>query len=204
MAVDLTNVGVLAARVRRAIEGPTGPPPGIPALSDAQVKEVTADAIADAILYSNGLFGHQLIVATRDPDAGYPTDWKTEVVLSEWEVSAITAQAALTYFFHIFKTQVTSETITNEGQSWEYELSSNLIRDQLKQLRDQRDMAMASLRQLHPVLDKYASILAVRDAQTDFVLEWYTRYNPENEGIGGPGGIGGGLEQSSFPWASNL
>lgn len=192
---DLTNVAVLVPRIRRAVEGPTGsPPPGVPALSDDQAKELAADAIADAILYSGGLFGHKLIVAERDTDKGYPTDWQTETVLDEWEVSVVAAQAAINYFFHLFRDQKTSETITNEGQSWEYELSASLIRDQLKALIASRDAAMDSLRRMHPVIDRFASILAIRDAQTVTTLEWWARWNPDNAGLI-PGGVGGGLEQ---------
>lgn len=192
---DLRDVRVLAPRVRRAIEGPAGPPPGTLALSDEQVEEVTADAVADAILYSGGLFGHQLVVTERDPDVGFPLHWQTEVQLDEWEGSFVAAQAALTYFFHLFRDKKTSEVITSEGRSWEYQLSATLLNSQLKMLQDQRNAALTALRQLHPVLDRFASVLAVRDLQTQTVLEWWSKSNPYNSGFG----LGGGQEASVIP-----
>lgn len=194
----IEDIAVMGPRVRRAVEGPTGPPPGITALSDDQVTAITADALADAILLSGGLFGHQLIVSARDAVGGFPTAWKTEKPLDEWEVSVVACQAALTYFFHQMLDKKTSETLTNEGQTWTYELSANLLTAQIKLLQDQRDQAMKALRLMHPTLDRFASILAVRDVQTQSVLEWYTRVNPENWGIGA-GGLGGGQEAAVIP-----
>lgn len=199
MPPDLTDISVLVPRVQRAVEGPTGPPPGVPTLTGAQALELTADAIADAILYSGGLFGHQLIVTVRDPDTGVPTEWHTEAVLDEWEVSFVAATAALSYFFHLFRDQKVSETIINEGQSWDYDMSAALIRDQLKLLMAQRDAAIEALRQKHPVIDRFASIVAVRDAQTAALVEWWSRTNPDNLGVA-PGGVGGGYDMVPSPF----
>lgn len=199
MPADLTDVRVMIPRVRRAVEGPV-PTVGSARLSDDQVTAMVADAVADVILYSGNLFGHQLIVATRDVDTGWPLTWTTEVPLDEWEVTLITTQAALTYFFHAFKDMKVSEEIQNEGQRWAWEKSPNLLVAQIKGLQEQRDLAIANLRKMHPVLDRYASILRVRDRATAAMVEWYTSLNPGE--VGNIGGLGGGQEASVVPYSS--
>lgn len=195
---DLTDVRVMIPRIRRAVEGPV-PVIGSGALSDEQVTAMIADAVADIILYSGGLFGHQLLVSKRDAN-GWPEIWNTEVVLNEWEVTLITCQASLTYFFHAFKDMKVSEEIQNEGQRWAWTKSPALLVAQVKQLQEQRDLAVYNLRRMHPTLDRYASFLRVRDRATAAMVEWYVSLNPGE--VGNIGGLGGGQEASVIPYSS--
>jgi hypothetical protein len=193
---DLLDLRVLVPAARRAMEGPYGAPAGTTALSNEQVYQQVADACADVILYAGTLFGHELLVKARDPLVGFPTEWKTDTELSLWEGSVIVNQAALDYFFHLFRDFKTSETIQNEGTQWTYELSANVLRSYLETLKDNRDKAIAALRLHHPVLDQYASNIRVRDQATVAVLEWWDNVSP---GISG-GGLPGGQEASVVPW----
>lgn len=197
---DLTDVAVLTPRIKRAIQGPYGPPPGVPDFTQTQLTEMAADAVADAILYSGGLFGHSLTVTARDSTAGYPTAWSTDKVLDEWEVSIVAVQAAISFYWTQFRDVFVSEVKTNEGQSYEYQRSANLLRDQLKYLYEARDYALKQLRQIKPTVERYASILRVRDIATVGVLEWWEHDAGQWGDVGSPGGFGGGQEASVIPW----
>jgi len=170
---DLTDLMVLVPKARRYIEGPYGPPASRPSLSDQQIYDLVADACADVILFSGNLFGHELIVKARDQTGGFPTAWQTDTVLSEWESSVITTQAALNFFFFLFRDMKTSETLQNEGTHWQYTLSANVIRDYINDLQARRDMALSGLRLIHPVLERVASNIRVRDQATVALLEWW-------------------------------
>lgn len=174
-------------RVRRAIEGPVPLVTG--ALTDAQVEALAADSIADVILLTVGVWPHKLLVSERDADTNVPIHWEVDPELSPDEESVIAAQAGITYFFHLVKDVKVSETITNEGQTWDYELNGPLMRDQIKLLQDMRDKALLAVTRAHPVMAKYASILEVRDRVGSAMLEMWTR-----------GGFGGGQETAPNVW----
>ena len=59
---DPVDIRVMVPRVRRALEGAGAPP----VLTDDAIKDLTADAIAEVILYTGGVFGHELVVTDRD------------------------------------------------------------------------------------------------------------------------------------------
>lgn len=193
---DLTDLRVLTPAARRAMEGPYGPAQNKPPLTNEQVYQLVADACANVILFAGSLFGHQLLVKSRDPLVGFPTEWRTDVELTVWEGAVIINQAALDYYLHLFRDLKTSETIQNEGTQWSYELSAGVIKNYLDTLRDNRDRALASLRLHHPVLDQYASNIRVRDQATVAVLEWWDTVSP---GLSG-GGLPGGQEATVVPW----
>lgn len=186
------NVGELAPRLRRAIEGPVTVA-GPEALTDPQLTAMAADAIADVILNTVGAWGHQLLIAHRDADTNAADQWEVDPPLKPEEESMIAAQAALTYFFHAFKDRKVSEKIVNEGQTWEYQFNGAMLRDWLRLLQKQRDDALAALKEDNPVLARYASFLSVRDQLAAVQLEPWTM-----------GGLGGGqiiLGDGSFAWA---
>jgi hypothetical protein len=119
--------------------------------------------------------------------AGFPTAWHTEVVLEEWEVSAITIQVALNYFFFLFRDLKTSETIKNEGTEWTYTIGVSAILGYLKDLQERRNLALKGLRSWHPPLDRYASNIRIRDQVTVATLEWWST-NIADRVPGLPGG----------------
>lgn len=171
------DVGELAPRVRRALEGPV---PVVGGLTDGQLTAVAADAIADLILLTAGEWGHSL--AQGPPDStGNPT-FTVDPKLSLQEQSLVAMQAALTHFFHTMRDVKVAERIKNEGQEWEFSRSANAVRDWIKLLTDQRDAALAALQRQNPVMARVASILAVRDAVASAYIEpWLSG-----------GGVGGG------------
>lgn len=163
--------------MRRAIEGAGAPE----VLTDDAVKDLVADAIADVILYTGGLFGNTLAVIDRDTN-GAPTEYETSDELSLAEGSIIAAQAALNFFFHEFVDKKVQERIGDEAQQWEYTLSANLMRDQLKLLIDTRNQALETVTASMGALESYTSFLAVRDAHTSQLIE------PWVDGVAGAGG----------------
>jgi hypothetical protein len=184
---DLTDLMILVPRARRYIEGPYGPASNRPLLADDVIYPMVADACADIILFAGGLFGHELLVKARDASAGFPTAWSTDTVLDESEASLVTAQVALNYFFFLFRDLRVSETIQNEGTHWQYTLSANVIRDYIGELQGRRDLALKGLRSWHPTLDRFASIIRVRDQATVTLLEWWSS-NIADRVPGLPGG----------------
>jgi hypothetical protein len=181
MPPDTTDVRVLIPRTRRALEGPTASASGAPGatLLDEQVEALIADAIADVILNTGGLFGHELIVTERDEVYGAPTAWKTNEELSESESTVIVAQAALSYFFFQIRTMKVSETQQREGQSWTWSISANALTEWIRFLRDQRDRALEVIAMEKGVaLDAYESFIAVRDVATARTIEpWVPAVN---------------------------
>lgn len=197
MAVQ--DVREVVPRVRRAIEGPqqiTGPT----ALTDDQVLALAADSIADVILLTAGQWPHALTVVDRDITTHVPKEWGVDPALAIEEESMIAAQAGITFFFHQFRDQKISETIKNEGQEWQYQLSATLMRDQVKLLTDMRDEALKALRRRHPVLARYQSILAVRDRVGAALMEPYTLYGTGYELEGRGLELGGGQERGGNVW----
>lgn len=193
---DLTDLKVLVPRARRKIEGPWGNPGNRPPLSDTQVYEMVGDAVGEVVMHSGSFFHHELLVKARDPLGGFPTAWKTDTALSEYEAAIITAQVALNYYFYLFRDMKISETVQNEGTMWTYELSANVIRNYLESLRDERDKAIEGLRINVPVLDRFASNIRVRDQATVAVLEWWAGSYDQG---GAAGGLPGGQEAAVVP-----
>lgn len=174
MAVtDLKDTRVLIPRVRRALEGPEAVSGSAAiaagSLSDDSINGVIADAIADVIFYSGGLFGHTLNVEERDADYLAPIAWTVDPELTQPEATVIVAQAALNYFFSWAKTIKTSEEITDEGQTWKYSLSATLLNEQIKALREARDRALEQLEE--GTNDDWINTIALRDAQTSALIE---------------------------------
>lgn len=170
MAQDVAD---LVPRVRRAIEGPKALPEDDPRhLTDEEILAITADAIGQVILLTEGAWPHTLI---RDPGAD-PTSssddsWTVDPELTEVEAEVVAAQVAITYFFFVFQNQKTSERIQNEGQEWEYTYSAQALVRQIDTLKDTRDRALNALVTLHPVLASYASFLHERDRVAAALLE---------------------------------
>lgn len=138
-----------------------------------------ADAVAEVILYTGGIFGKQLLVTETEEQnvAGatidVPSAYATSEALTQDEETVIAAQVALNYFFHSYATQKVQERIADEGQEWEYTLSANLVRDALNALIGDRDRALEVISQ-NMALDRYESFLAVRDAHVAAVIEPWT------------------------------
>lgn len=194
---DLTDIAVLVPRARRKVEGPWGNPNARPALLDSQIYAMVADACSEVVMLSGSIFHHELIVKKRDPLKGFPTEWRTNTVLSEYETAVIAAQVALNYYYFLFRDMKISETIKNEGTEWTYSLSANVIKNYLESLIKERDEAIAGLRINNPVLDMFASNIRVRDQATVAVLEWW-----DTNAVSIGGGLPGGQEASVIPWFS--
>ena len=169
----------MVPRVRRAVEGV-----GVPAvLTDDQVKDLTADAIAAVILYTGSAFGKDLVVT--DYAAGnVPDEYATSDALTLPEQTVVAVQAALDFFFVQFAATKVSETIADEAQTWTYQLSSTVIRDRLAQLRAERDRALDALMEGDPAgFEAYSSFIAVRDQQVSMRVEPWV--DAMQSGIGG-------------------
>lgn len=178
---DLRNIRALVPRIRRAVEGVVQ---AEWTLTDDEVKDIAADAIADIMLYSGNIFGRTLDVIARDPVRGSPTEYQTSTPLALPEQGVISAQAALTYFFFRFSGAKTAETIADEASSYSWERSPNLLIQQLKMLQQQRDKALEALEIEEGVLDTYISFVAVRDTMTARYIEPWVWGHPEGQGIG--------------------
>lgn len=158
----------LIPRTRRALGGPVA---ANTTLTDDEVKALIADAVAEVVFYTGGVFGHQLLVTNRDGTYNAPDEWAIDPALDEAETTVIVAQAALSYFFHEFRDLKVQEEIANEGASWSYSLSANLVLEQMKMLREARDKALDNISALIPVV--WVNLLEARDAATAAAIEPY-------------------------------
>lgn len=175
------DVADLIPRVLRAIYGPLLPASG--AVGSPEAEAMLADAIADIILFTEGRWNHTLLVSGRvgGGATGAANAWQVQPTLAPEEETVVVAQAALMYFFHEFKDKKVSETLTQDGRTWTYTLSAQVLREQVLSLRDQRDRALKALMDEHPVLARFVSMLEVRDRLASAVLEPWVA-----------GGVGGG------------
>jgi hypothetical protein len=154
-------------RVRRAVEGV-----GSEAiLSDDEIKDLIADAIAEIILYTDSVFGKTLEVVDTDNVTGAPIEYGTSEALTLAEQSVVAVQATLDHFFHKFVNMKTSEVIADEAQRWEWGKSAQLLRDQLAYLIRLRDEALEQVRDEGYAVERYASFLLVRDRHTAALVE---------------------------------
>lgn len=182
---DLKDIRVLIPRMRRALDGPTATSSAVSGtLSDEQVGNVIADAIAEVIFYTGGGWGRTLIVTARDSQYMAPIAWQTDEQLTEPEATAVIAEAALTYFHNSLDSLKTSEHIVNEGEEWEWSISAAAVSERIKQLKALRDEAIAKLLESGTVSEAWINTIAERDAYTDMLIEpWVTN---------GPWALGGG------------
>lgn len=161
--LDPNDIRVMVPRVRRAVEGVEGA-----TLTDDQVKDLVADAVASVILYTGSAFGRQLLVTHRDAQ-GIPDEYATDSPLTLPQQTVIAAQAALDHAWKMLVGFKTSETIRDEAQEWSYTVSAQAIRDAMKSLKDERDKALSALDD--GTLAEYSSFVAVRDIQTSRAVE---------------------------------
>jgi hypothetical protein len=171
------DVAELIPRVRRAIEGAGSINPS--GLEDGAIEAAAADAIGDLILATGGAWKHTL-EGTNGPPA---TEWAVDPGLTEAEAGLVAIQAALTYFLHVLRTQKMSQTIRTESREWSYSLSANTVRDILKALKEQRDLALAGLEETVPVFTRVSSFIQAHDSLTSALIE------PWVSGGGDTGGI---------------
>ncbi len=193
---DLFDLQVVVPKARRKTEGPFGNPNGKRPFTNAEIYNMVADATGELAMLGQAWWHNHLVVKTRDPQRGFPTEWRTETVLSEYEAAIICAQVALDYYYQVFRDMKIAETIQNEGTMFSFQVSANVLRNYLEGLKDEREKAIAGLRVNVPVMDRWASNIRVRDQATVAVLEWWDYNSP---GISG-GGLPGGQEATSIPW----
>jgi len=167
--VDLRDTRVLIPRVRRGLEGA-----GLDKkLEDDLLNGLIADAIANIILFTGGLFGHHLNVVTRDTEYMAPTAWMVDPELTEAEGGLIVIQAQLDFLYSDLKSTKISETIRDEASEWSYALSANAMNELVKQLRQQRDQLLQQIAGENAALDTWVNTLYERDAWTDMLIEPY-------------------------------
>lgn len=186
---DARDIRVMGPMVQRSLEGVVK---AGWTLTPDEIKDVTADACAQILLYTGTVFGCQLNVTERDPVTMAPSEYRTDRALEIPEMTVIAAQGALNYFFHQWKGIKVSETIGDEASTWSYSLSPNLLIAQLTQLQDTRDKALEAISANAHNLESYVAFLAVRDTQVSRYIEPWVWGHPEGYGIGA-----GGLESDS-------
>lgn len=173
-----SDLRVLIPRCRRAIDGPRALSSAAVTATydDSEVLAVVADATAEVILLTGGssVFGYQLVATHRDPFYQAPDQWATDRDLSPEAQDVVIAQAAINVHLHRLREDpLTSEEIADEGQSWKWEKSANLLLAQLKLLADIRDRALELLRAMNAPLDQFISTMAERDLLAASYLEPY-------------------------------
>jgi hypothetical protein len=163
---DLRDLRVLIPETRRAIDGPT-------ATSSAAVSASLTDAEVLGLVADATQIGYQLVVVERDEFYKAPIAWRTDKERDPYADVVIRAQAAINFFFQKVQNLKVSEEISDEGQTWRYDFSASLVRDQMRFLIETRDRALAMLGALHAPLDSWVSLVAERDLIAARYLEPY-------------------------------
>lgn len=165
----LTDLWVMVPRTRRAVLGPLRAEQT--ALDDEELYALVADSISRVILVAPDTFGYKLTPTRRDPLYQAPDRWETDKELTEAAQVVVAAQAALEYWTHALLATKTSQTIKDEAQEWSFSISAQQLRDHLKFLQDERDVALEALGGPAAGLETYTSTLLVRDAATARAIE---------------------------------
>lgn len=167
------KLDALIPQVRRAIDGPAATGADSPAttLTDTQLKGLIADAVAEVIFYTGGLFGHELVVTERDATYGAPTDWEVDPELTDAEATVIVVTAALNHFFHIIRDLKVAETIRDEGAEWTYQLSAQLLTEQVRYLQNAREQALTQVEAAQPVGVAFVDLVHGRDRAIVHAIE---------------------------------
>lgn len=181
---DLRDTRVLIPRVRRGLEG-AGVAPEAQTLEDDAVNAVIADAVANVILFTGGLWGHQLQVVERDATYMAPTAWLVDPALSEEEGGLIVIQAQLDFLYNDLKATKVSQTIKDEATEWSYTLSASALADLLKGLREQRDRLIQAIAESSGGMEAWVNLLYERDTYTDSLVEPFA----VSGGLGGQEGF---------------
>lgn len=188
---DPLDVRVLIPRMRRNLDGPhaTSSVSAAATLSDAELTAVIADTIASIIFHSNGVTGLKLEVTARDPYYLAPVAWKVNKALVDAEMALITSQAALDYYFIGLRDMKFSESIADEASTWDWAKSAAVVRDTIKSLISDRDLALTMVAdRATGTLDEYISYLGERDRATSRMLEPWVYGVFDGGGVGGLGG----------------
>lgn len=183
---DPTDIRVLGPMVQRALEGVTQPDW---TLTPDQIKDVTADAMAQILLYTGSVFGMGMEVTATDPVTLAPDEYRTDRALTLPESTVIASQAALNYFFYQYKGIKVSESIGDEASTWSYALSPNLLIAQLGHLQDARDKAIEAIEASSPNMEGYVSFLGIRDTAVSRIIEPWVYGHSEGYGV-----MAGGIE----------
>ncbi len=171
---DLLDIKVLVPRVRRALgEAAEG-------LTDQEVTERVADAVAGILLFTEGEMSLRLEVAARDDDFGAPISWQTSRELTEEEAVVFALQAAIDSLTRDLSQTFTAEKFSNPIDSYEYQRSATALTEQIKGLRADRDRAVDVLLNAGRVSVSWVNTLGVRDRETDQLVEPFA-----NRGVGG-------------------
>lgn len=186
---DPVDIEELVPAVKRAL-GTVG----LSGVLDPDVYALTADALADVMLYTGSVFGTKLLVTDRDPDTNAPTKYATERELTLTETAVIRAQAALNRLFVVLRDEKISESISDESQTYDWAKSAQLLRDQLKLLVDERNKAIDALMSQGAALDSYESFVHVQD-------RWVSRrIEPWVDGSGSDANTPFFFDQRFVPW----
>jgi hypothetical protein len=169
------DIRTLIPQTRRAIDGPTAVEATSPSatLTDDQLNGLIADAIAEVIFHTGGLFGHELLVTDRDDIYRAPSEWALDPELAEPEKTVIVAQAALNHFFSVVRDIKVAETIRDEGAEWSYQLSAQLLIERVRYLTKLRDEALSVLAATYPVPTVWVSLLHERELAVARAVEPY-------------------------------
>lgn len=193
---DTRDIRTMGPMVQRAVEGVVQ---NDWKLTPDQVKDITADACAQVLLYTGSVFGSSLIVTETDPVTLSPAEYMTDRELGLPEMTVISAQGALNYFFHQWKGAKVSESIADEASTWSYALSPNLLIAQLQHLQDTRDKALEAIDANSGNLESYVSFLAIRDTMVSRYIEPWVYGHPEGYGTG-QGGLEGDTRFGGLPY----
>lgn len=175
---DLRDTRVLIPRVRRGLEGAEV---STKAVEDEGINAIIADAVANIILFTGGLFGHQLNVVSRDEEYMAPTAWMVDPALSEAEGGLIVIQAQLDFLYNDLRSTKIQETIRDESSEWTYSLSASALTELLKGLRKSREEILERINNDSAGMSFWVNTLLERDIWTDSLIEPYAN----------PGGLGG-------------
>jgi hypothetical protein len=171
--LDARDVRMLIPQIRRRLD------PGVPTasaasgLTDEDVRDIAADAVNERVLIGGTSFPYVVSVASADGNTGLPVEYLVDPELPLALQQLVSIQAALGQVFSELRGLVSQEKISSEGASWEVTRSVQTLRDKVKWLQDERNLALKEARQVIPTLDTVFNILAARTSTIDAEIETF-------------------------------
>jgi len=161
--LDNRDVRIMIPQVRRALDPGVASASAASSYSDAMIAAITADATSELLMLGGPIsFPFTLSIASADMITGYPTGWFIDPEPPLEIQALISLQAALGQVFNELRGLVTTEKIVNEGGTWEYTKSVQILRDKVGLLIAQRDTALKNAIRVVPALDSISDLVAFR------------------------------------------
>jgi hypothetical protein len=178
---DLTDVRIFIPRIRRELDPGTPYASAASGYTDDVLKDVAADSVNEISLVVGPVsFPYIVYVSSATPaSATAPQDWEynTDPAVPLLYHGLIAVQAAINQLYVDAQSFKTMERIADEGSTWEWQKSANLLQQRINILLQRRKDMIDRIVKDNPELsyDSFENLLSIREPFLDVFIEPYAQ-----------------------------